>query len=79
MKTLVYFRLADHIASMCPVTGVAALPLVSFMQFLYQSWIFKCVAVAVSVATASAANKIWIFKCLNCLRIIIIILFHNFT
>ena len=50
----------------------------------YQSWIFKCVAVAavvvvaVAVATASAANKTLIFKCLKFLRIIIIIFFFIF-
>ena len=38
-----------------------------------QSWIFKCVAVAVAVATA--ANKTWIFKYLKFLRIIIITIF----
>ena len=48
-----------------------------------QSWISKCVAIAVdvvvavvvAVATASAANKTWIFKCLKFFRIIIIIIF----
>ena len=54
---------------------------------LYQSWIFKCVdvaiavavaivvAVAVTVATVSAANKTWIIKCLKFLHIFFIIFF----
>ena len=54
---------------------------------IYKSWVFKCVAVAVavvvfvavSVAPASAANKTFIFKCVKCLRNIIMILFHIFT
>ena len=54
---------------------------------IYKSWVFKCVAVAVAVvvvvavavAPASAANKTFIFKCVKCLRNIIMILFHIFT
>ena len=57
------------------------------MTIFYKSWIFKCVAVAVAVAVvvavavapASAANKTFIFKCVKCLRIIIMTLFHIFT